>query len=56
MGWKLPAGLIGIFAGLTVIQHPIWSAVLAADYFGDHVWCKWDHPPQGCKIEYCSHA
>ncbi len=27
-GWKLLAGLIGIFAGLTVIQHPIWSAVL----------------------------
>jgi hypothetical protein len=27
MGWKLPAGLIGIFAGLTVIQHSIWSAV-----------------------------
>ena len=27
-GWKLIAGLIGIFAGLSVIQHPIWSAVL----------------------------
>jgi len=27
-GWKLLAGLIGIFAGLSVIQHPIWSAVL----------------------------
>ncbi len=27
-GWKLFAGLIGIFAGLSVIQHPIWSAVL----------------------------
>ncbi len=27
-GWKLLSGLIGIFAGLTVIQHPIWSAVL----------------------------
>jgi hypothetical protein len=26
--WKLPAGLNGIFAGLTVIQHPIWSAIL----------------------------
>jgi hypothetical protein len=28
----------------------------AADDAGDHVWCKWDHPPQGCKIDYCSHA
>jgi uncharacterized membrane protein HdeD (DUF308 family) len=27
-GWKLLAGLIGIFAGLTVVQHPIWGAVL----------------------------
>jgi uncharacterized membrane protein HdeD (DUF308 family) len=27
-GWKLLSGVIGIFAGLTVIQHPIWSAVL----------------------------
>lgn len=27
-GWKLLSGAIGIFAGLTVIQHPIWSAVL----------------------------
>ncbi|MGM0689177.1 MAG: HdeD family acid-resistance protein [Bacillota bacterium] len=27
-GWKLLSGAIGIFAGLTVIQHPIWSAIL----------------------------
>ncbi len=27
-GLKLLSGLIGIFAGLTIIQHPIWSAVL----------------------------
>jgi len=27
-GWKLFAGLIGVWAGLSVIQHPLWSAVL----------------------------
>jgi uncharacterized membrane protein HdeD (DUF308 family) len=27
-GWKLIAGLIGIFAGLAVIQHPLWSTIL----------------------------
>lgn len=27
-GWKLFAGLIGIFAGLAIVQHPIWSTVL----------------------------
>ena len=26
-GWKLFAGLIGIWAGISVIQHPLWSAV-----------------------------
>jgi len=26
-GWKLFAGLIGILAGVSVIQHPLWSAV-----------------------------
>lgn len=26
-GWKLFAGLIGIIAGVSVIQHPLWSAV-----------------------------
>jgi uncharacterized membrane protein HdeD (DUF308 family) len=25
-GWKLAGGLIGIFAGLYVIQHPLWAA------------------------------
>jgi len=27
-GWKLLSGAIGIFAGLAVVQHPLWSAVL----------------------------
>lgn len=27
-GFKLLSGIIGIFAGLAVIQHPIWSSVL----------------------------
>jgi uncharacterized membrane protein HdeD (DUF308 family) len=27
-GWKLLGGVIGIYAGLLVIQHPIWSTVL----------------------------
>ena len=26
-GWKLFAGVIGILAGVSVIQHPLWSAV-----------------------------
>jgi uncharacterized membrane protein HdeD (DUF308 family) len=26
-GWKLFAGVIGIMAGVSVIQHPLWSAV-----------------------------
>jgi len=26
-GWKLFAGLIGILAGVSVIQHPLWSAI-----------------------------
>ncbi|HSM24532.1 MAG TPA: DUF308 domain-containing protein [Anaerolineaceae bacterium] len=26
-GWKLFAGVIGVWAGLSVIQHPLWSAV-----------------------------
>lgn len=26
-GWKLISGVIGIWAGLSVIQHPLWSAV-----------------------------
>jgi uncharacterized membrane protein HdeD (DUF308 family) len=27
-GWKLVVGILGIIAGLVVIQHPLWSAVL----------------------------
>jgi uncharacterized membrane protein HdeD (DUF308 family) len=27
-GWKLFAGILGILAGLLVLQHPLWSAVL----------------------------
>lgn len=26
-GWKLFAGIIGVLAGISVIQHPVWSAV-----------------------------
>ena len=27
-GWKLFAGILGVIAGLLVIQHPLWSTVL----------------------------
>ena len=27
-GWKLIAGLLGVFAGLAILQHPLWSTVL----------------------------
>ncbi|MEA3326633.1 MAG: DUF308 domain-containing protein [Chloroflexota bacterium] len=27
-GWKLFAGILGILAGLAIMQHPLWSAVL----------------------------
>lgn len=27
-GWKLFAGILGILAGLAILQHPLWSAVL----------------------------
>jgi uncharacterized membrane protein HdeD (DUF308 family) len=27
-GWKLLAGIIGILAGIVVLQHPLWSTVL----------------------------
>jgi uncharacterized membrane protein HdeD (DUF308 family) len=27
-GWKLFAGLLGIFAGILILQHPLWSTVL----------------------------
>ncbi len=27
-GWKLIVGILGVIAGLIVIQHPLWSALL----------------------------
>ncbi|MFN2182682.1 MAG: HdeD family acid-resistance protein [Chloroflexota bacterium] len=27
-GWKLFAGILGIFAGIVIIQHPIWSPLV----------------------------
>jgi uncharacterized membrane protein HdeD (DUF308 family) len=27
-GWKLAIGVVGIIAGLVIIQHPLWSSVL----------------------------
>jgi uncharacterized membrane protein HdeD (DUF308 family) len=27
-GWKLLIGILGIFAGIVIIQHPLWSAIL----------------------------
>jgi uncharacterized membrane protein HdeD (DUF308 family) len=27
-GWKLAGGILGIIAGLLVLQHPLWSAIL----------------------------
>ena len=27
-GWKLFIGIVGIMAGLVILQHPLWSAVL----------------------------
>ncbi|UCG25665.1 MAG: HdeD family acid-resistance protein [Chloroflexota bacterium] len=27
-GWKLFMGIVGIIAGLVILQHPLWSAVL----------------------------
>jgi uncharacterized membrane protein HdeD (DUF308 family) len=29
-GWKLFAGILGIIAGIIVIQHPVWSPVVVA--------------------------
>ncbi len=29
-GWKLFAGIIGIIAGILIIQHPLWSSVLVS--------------------------
>ena len=31
-GWKLAVGIIGIFAGIVVLQHPLWSAVIVPTY------------------------
>jgi uncharacterized membrane protein HdeD (DUF308 family) len=30
-GWKLFAGIIGILAGIAVIQHPLWSATIVGN-------------------------
>jgi uncharacterized membrane protein HdeD (DUF308 family) len=27
-GWKLLSGILGILAGIIIIQHPLWSAIL----------------------------
>ncbi|GCE19463.1 hypothetical protein KDK_32630 [Dictyobacter kobayashii] len=27
-GWKLAIGVLGLLAGLVVIQHPLWSAIM----------------------------
>jgi uncharacterized membrane protein HdeD (DUF308 family) len=27
-GWKLFAGILGIVAGIVILQHPLWSAIL----------------------------
>jgi uncharacterized membrane protein HdeD (DUF308 family) len=29
-GWKLFSGILGILAGIVVLQHPIWSAILVS--------------------------
>ena len=34
-GWKLLMGIVGIIAGLLVLQHPLWSAILVP---GTMVW------------------
>jgi uncharacterized membrane protein HdeD (DUF308 family) len=31
-GWKLVGGLLGIIAGIVVLQHPIWSTVIVPTY------------------------
>jgi uncharacterized membrane protein HdeD (DUF308 family) len=30
--WKLTAGIIGILAGIVVLQHPLWSAIAVPKY------------------------
>ncbi len=37
-GWKLFAGLLGIFAGVLILQHPLWSTAAGAGDAGDHSW------------------
>ena len=31
-GWKLAGGLFGIVAGIAVLQHPLWSAIVVPIY------------------------
>src|SRR5215204_2564211 len=31
-GWKLFAGILGIIAGIVVVQHPLWSAIVVPTY------------------------
>lgn len=31
-GWKLIAGIIGILAGIVVLQHPLWSTIAVPTY------------------------
>jgi uncharacterized membrane protein HdeD (DUF308 family) len=37
-GWKLAIGILGILAGIAIIQHPLWSTILVSTlvvfYFG----------------------
>jgi uncharacterized membrane protein HdeD (DUF308 family) len=33
-GWKLLAGILGVIAGLTVFQYPLWSAILVPAVVG----------------------
>jgi len=32
-GWKLIGGVLGILAGIVVLQHPIWSTVLVPEIY-----------------------
>jgi uncharacterized membrane protein HdeD (DUF308 family) len=31
-GWKLFAGIVGIIAGILVLQHPLWSTIVVPTY------------------------
>ena len=33
-GWKLVGGIIGIIAGIVVLQHPLWSAIVVPAWIG----------------------